>query len=198
MTGIFYISAAIAIVATLLTITCRSTVHALLYLVISLLAVAVMFFLLGAPFVAALEVIIYAGAIMVLFIFVVMLLNLDGQHATGEGLLAAPSTWAGPAALAAILVAEVVILMGFGMRGPLSGVSVDPKPVALALYRPYLIGVELASFLLMAGVVGAYHLGARHASRGASMDRTRELKRFGDQAPPRIAGSGAGVAPRAR
>ena len=57
-----------------------NAVHALLYLIVSLLAVAVVFYVLGAPFVAALEVIIYAGAIMVLFVFVVMMLNL-GEHA---------------------------------------------------------------------------------------------------------------------
>ncbi|MEO8977379.1 MAG: NADH-quinone oxidoreductase subunit J, partial [Casimicrobiaceae bacterium] len=58
----FYIAAAIAIVATILAITRANPVHALLYLVVSLLAVAVIFFMLGAPFIAALEVIIYAGA----------------------------------------------------------------------------------------------------------------------------------------
>ena len=77
----FYIAAAVALFSTVMTITRLNAVHALLYLVMSLLAGAVLFFTLGAPFVAALEVIIYAGAIMVLFIFVVMLLNL-GEQAT--------------------------------------------------------------------------------------------------------------------
>ena len=71
----FYVAAAIAIVSTVLMITRLNAVHALLYLVVSLLAVATVFFILGAPFVAALEVIIYAGAIMVLFIFVMMMLK---------------------------------------------------------------------------------------------------------------------------
>ena len=60
-----------------------NAIHALLYLITSLLAVAVVFYTLGAPFVAALEVIIYAGAIMVMFLFVVMMLNL-GPHAIAE------------------------------------------------------------------------------------------------------------------
>ena len=76
----FYIAAAVAIVATVLMLTRLNVVHALLYLIVSLLAVAVVFYAMGAPFVAALEVIIYAGAIMVLFVFVVMMLNL-GEHA---------------------------------------------------------------------------------------------------------------------
>ena len=75
MEATFYLSAAVAVAATLMVVTRASAVHALLYLIVSLLAVAVVFFVLGAPFVAALEVIIYAGAVMVLFVFVIMMLN---------------------------------------------------------------------------------------------------------------------------
>ncbi len=72
----FYLAAAIALIASVRVITNANPVHALLYLVVSLLAVAMIFFALGAPFAAALEMIVYAGAIMVLFVFVVMILNL--------------------------------------------------------------------------------------------------------------------------
>ncbi len=75
MEVLFYIAASVSVLATLRVITDLHAVHALLYLVVSMMALAVIFFLLGAPFAAALEIIIYAGAIMVLFIFVVMLLN---------------------------------------------------------------------------------------------------------------------------
>ena len=75
----FYIAGAVAVISTILMLTRLNVVHALLYLIVSLLGVAVVFYTLGAPFVAALEVIIYAGAIMVLFVFVVMMLNL-GEH----------------------------------------------------------------------------------------------------------------------
>ena len=73
-----------AVIATLLAITRLVAVHALLYLIVSLLAVAVVFYTMGAPLVAALEVIIYAGAIVVLFVFVVMMLNL-GAKAREDG-----------------------------------------------------------------------------------------------------------------
>ena len=73
---IFYIAAVIAFIATVGVVTRKNAIHALLYLVVSLLAVSVIFFVLGAPFVAALEVIVYAGAIMVLFVFAIMMLNL--------------------------------------------------------------------------------------------------------------------------
>ena len=68
MAVLFYLAAAIALASTVLALTRANATHALIYLIISLLAVAVIFFLLGAPFAAALEVVIYAGAIMVLFV----------------------------------------------------------------------------------------------------------------------------------
>ena len=75
----FFAAGAVAVIATVLAITRLVAVHALLYLIVSLLAVAVVFYTMGAPLVAALEVIIYAGAIVVLFVFVVMMLNLGAQ-----------------------------------------------------------------------------------------------------------------------
>jgi len=88
MNTIFYIAVAIAIVSSILAITNRNAIHALLYLIISLLSVSVVFYILGAPLIAALEVIVYAGAIMVLFIFVVMMLNIGMEEETeNNGLL---------------------------------------------------------------------------------------------------------------
>ncbi|HNC68856.1 MAG TPA: NADH-quinone oxidoreductase subunit J, partial [Pseudomonadales bacterium] len=80
----FYICALVALLATLGVVTNARPVHALLYLVVSLLAVAGVFFALGAPFAGALEVIVYAGAIMVLFVFVVMMLNLGSETIAQE------------------------------------------------------------------------------------------------------------------
>lgn len=160
----FYIAAAIAIVATVLMLTGLNVVHALLYLIVSLLAVAVVFYVIGAPFVAALEVIIYAGAIMVLFVFVVMLLNL-GEHAVSmEKAWLTPGIWIGPTVLAGLLLCEVAYVVARG--GVLMGAGmVDPKQVGTVLFGPYVIGVELASMLLLAGLVGAYHLGVRTTPR---------------------------------
>ena len=94
---------AIAVAATLMVIVGLSAVHALLYLIVSLLAVAIVFYVLGAPFAAALEVIIYAGAIMVLFVFVMMMLNLGKAAAAKERDWLNPGMWTGPAVLAALL-----------------------------------------------------------------------------------------------
>ena len=95
MNSVFYLSAAVAIVSTVLMITRLNAVHALLYLILSLLSVAVIFFISGAPFAAGLELIIYAGAIMVLFIFVVMLLNLGRRAVESERRLMQGKIWVG-------------------------------------------------------------------------------------------------------
>lgn len=159
MNLLFYISAAVAVVATALVITRTNAVHALLYLIVSLLAVALVFLALGAFFAAALEVIIYAGAIMVLFIFVIMMLNLGPEAAEQERAWLSPRTWAGPAALCAVLLAELVFSLVGGKPALPAAAPVGPKALGIALFGPYAIGVELASMLLLAGLVGAYHLG---------------------------------------
>ena len=157
----FYISGAIAIVSTVMVITRLNAVHALLYLIVSLLAVALVFFTLGAPFVAALEVIIYAGAIMVLFVFVMMMLDLGPQAVDQERQWFTPRVWGGPAVLAAILLAELAFVLVQLERPSIGIASVGPQEVGVALFGPYVLGVELASMLLLAGLVGTYHLGWR-------------------------------------
>lgn len=155
----FFVAGAVAVVSTLIAITRTVAVHALLYLIVSLLAVAVVFYTMGATLVAALEVIIYAGAIVVLFVFVVMMLNLGSQARNAERRWLAGRAWIGPATLSAILLAEIIYLI---VRSPVSGLigrAVTPKQVGLALYGPYLLGVELASMLLLAAVVCVCHLG---------------------------------------
>jgi NADH-quinone oxidoreductase subunit J len=164
MTIVFYVAGAVAILSTALMITRLHAVHALLYLIVLLLAVSVVFYTLGAPFIAALEVIIYAGAIMVLFVFVVMLLNLGEEAARAERALLKPSMWTGPLILAAILMAEFVYLLAASSGGGSAQAMIGPRAVGASLFGPYLIGVELASMLLLGGLVGAYHLGWRPPS----------------------------------
>jgi NADH-quinone oxidoreductase subunit J len=159
--GLFYIAAAVSIVATVRVITHLHAVHALLYLVVSLLAVALIFYLLGAPFAAALQIIIYAGAIMVLFVFVIMLLNQGPLTVQQERQWLTPAIWVGPVALALVLLAEVVFIIRSSPRAPGAPPQYGPKEVSISLFGPYVIGFELASLLLLAGLIGAYHLGRR-------------------------------------
>lgn len=165
MVTLFYLAGILAIIATLLAVTQRHAVHALLYLIVSLLAVAIDFYTLGAPFVAALEIMIYAGAIMVLFVFVVMMLNVAEHAMEVERYSLKPGNWIGPSILAFILLGELVYctLTSGNASSPIA--VVGPKQVGIALFGNFWIGVELASLLLTAGLVGAYHLGRRAFAR---------------------------------
>ncbi|WHZ14366.1 MAG: NADH-ubiquinone oxidoreductase chain J [Nitrospira sp.] len=173
MEVVFYIAGTVAIVATVLMLMGLNVVHALLYLIVSLLAVAVVFYVIGAPFVAALEVVVYAGAIMVLFVFVVMMLNLGAQAMSLEKSWLTPGIWIGPTVLAGLLLCEVVYVIVRGGDAHLGTGTVDPKQVGMVLFGPYVIGVELASMLLLAGLVGAYHLGFR-ATHKAEIRNARD------------------------
>jgi NADH-quinone oxidoreductase subunit J len=159
MTLIFHIAAIVAIISTVLVITQTNAVHALLYLVVSLLSIAVIFFVLGAHFIAALEVIIYAGAIMVLFIFVLMMLNMNIKTAKEEEKLLKPAMWIGPGILSLILLAEFIYVLASGNNEIFRIQEITPKQIGLSLFDTYLLGVELAGMLLMAGIIGAYHIG---------------------------------------
>ncbi len=160
MNVFFYIAGAVAIISTIMAITGRNAIHSLLFLILSLLAVSVVFYLLQAPFIAALEVIIYAGAIMVLFIFVTMMLNIGLEKQTEKKWIR-PGMWILPSILAAVLLADLV----FALRGAgaisISGQIVEPKQVGISLFSTYLLAVEIAAILLLAGVIGAYHLGSQ-------------------------------------
>lgn len=159
MSILFYLSSFIAIIATILVITRHHPIHALLYLVVSFLAISMIFLSIGAPFVAVLEIILYAGAIIVLLIFVVMMLNLGTDTAEQEKQWLQPKVWVGPSILALVLLAEIIVLLIKGNTDTTPLSTVAPKQVSLSLYREYVIAVELAGFLLMAGIVGAAHIG---------------------------------------
>lgn len=157
MSVLFYGSAIIAILSTLLVITRTNIVHALLYFIVSLLSVAVIFYTLGAPFAAALEVIVYAGAIMVMFLFVVMMLNLGKVTQEQERQWLTPGMWIWPSVMAIILLVEVIYAINLN-QAETATTATGVKEVGTALFGPYVLAVELASMLLLAGLVGAYHL----------------------------------------
>ncbi len=159
----FYGSSVVAILATLGVITGTNPMHALLYLIVSLIAVGMIFFSLGASFVGAMQIIVYAGAIMVLFVFVVMMLNL-GTAQEQERQWMKPMTWVGPLLLSAGQMV-VFYLALHGIEGTILGEPITAKQVGISLYGPYVLAVELASLLLLAGLVAAYHLG-RETRRG--------------------------------
>lgn len=156
---VFYIAAFVAIITTIRVITHSNPVHALLYLVVSLLAVAVVFFTLGAYFAGALELIVYAGAIMVLFVFVVMMLNLGQETIEHERQWLRPIFWIGPSILSALLLVALIYGITCMTHGQIEPQLLGAKAVGIALFGPYVLAVELASLLLLAGLVVAFHLG---------------------------------------
>ncbi len=160
----FYLAAGVAVAATFRVITHTNPVHALLYLIVSLLAVSMCFFALGAPFAGVLEIIVYAGAIMVLFVFVVMMLNLGPTVAEQERRWLRPGIWVGPSILSLALLAQLLyVLFLEPSNAPLGTATVSAKDVGVSLFGPYLLVVELSAMLLLGALVAAYHLGRSEA-----------------------------------
>lgn len=160
----FYVCALVALISTLRVVTNTNPVHGLLSLIVSLLAVAGLFFSMGASFAGVLEIIVYAGAILVLFVFVVMMLNLGSETNAQEKRWLTADAWAIPALMCFLLGLAMVWMVssaGVSTELPLGTQPVDAKQVGIALFGPYLLLVELASLLLLAALVAAYHLGKR-------------------------------------
>lgn len=158
MNIIFFIAAASAIISSILAITNKNAIHALLYLILSLLSVSVVFYIIGAPFAAALEVIVYAGAIMVLFIFVVMMLNI-GMERELEKKWLSPRMWILPSVMAAILLGIFIYVLKMFHPEQTGAETIGPKQVGISMFTTYLLAVEISGILLLAGITGAYHLG---------------------------------------
>jgi NADH-quinone oxidoreductase subunit J len=158
MNAIFIIAGIVAVISSIMAISNRNAIHALLYLIISLLSISIIFYILGNPLIAALEVIVYAGAIMVLFIFVVMMLNIGMEEETEKKWLT-PKTWIVPVILAIILLIVFIYVLHDLHGQKITAEMIAPKETGIALFTTYLIAVEIAAILLLAGIVGAYHLG---------------------------------------
>lgn len=179
----FYVAAIVAIAATVRVISCANAVHALLYLIVSLLSVAVVFYALGAPFAAMLEIVVYAGAIMVLFVFVIMMLNMSTDTVERERRQFANSVWIGPGVLAVLLLLVMIFALTTGQdMGHIDGAPLSARAVGTQLFGPYVLVVELASFVLLAALAVASHLGRddRDVERDAN-----EQAEHGDRIPPK-------------
>jgi len=157
---IFYLLAVIMIISTVLAITRRFLVHSVVFLIISFLATGLLFYLLGAPFLAALEVIIYAGAIMVLFLFIVMTLVVEERGKKG---LESFRQWIPAIVLSVIsfFVAGVLLFEAPGSRETLPAGLATPAAFGQFIFKNYWFPVEIASFLLLIGLVGTLYLGRR-------------------------------------
>lgn len=163
MNAIFIIAGTLALLTAITAVTRKNAIHALLYVIMSLLSVSIIFYILGAPFMAALEIIIYAGAIMVLFIFVIMMLNV-GLEIKQEEKWQPAKLWVGPLIIATALLVLFIIAFNTMKNEQASGIIVGPEQVGYSLFTTYLLGVEITGVLLMVGIIGAYHLGRQRKS----------------------------------
>lgn len=162
---LFYILAAISVISGLLMIISRNPVTAVIWMILSLMGVAGVFLTLSAEFIAIIQVLVYAGAIMVLFLFIIMLLNLRAElvvsHSLPQKVVAV--------VLAAALLYEVVIITTTGVEESVKGtVEVakvaaqgNSEAVARLLFSDFLFPFEIISVLLLAAIVGAIILGRR-------------------------------------
>lgn len=169
--AVFFFFAAIAVIFALVVILHRNPVVSALSLVVSFFALAVMYVLLDAPFLAALQVIVYAGAIMVLFLFVIMLLNL--QHVE-EPVTRPVQQFLGYTASAGFGIGLVYYVIKYAvMARPAGPFVADARSIGIALFETYVFPFEMVSILLLAAIVGALLLSARSLT------------------PPSVAGTGA-------
>ena len=154
---IFYAVSVVIVTATALAITQRNPIHAVVYLVVSFLGSGILFFLLGAPFLAAVEVIIYAGAIMVLFLFVVMMFRIEKVEPKGY-----PRLQWGPALLCGALFLSLLSLAAFRDpvgRAILETFVVSPADFGRWVFQKYWLSIEGISLLLFLALLAAIHLG---------------------------------------
>ena len=198
----FYSLAAVAIFASLRVVTQANPVHAILSMIVSLLAIAGIFFILGAPFAGALEIVVYAGAIMVLFVFVIMMLNLGMRNDEREERWLDAKTWAVPTGLTIIIAVVLYAMIGLNHNeaAMIGGTTISAKAVGTALFTKYIMLIEVAALLLLAALVAAYHLGKEsiedeivgnasqgNASRGASQatnPNVASIKHYDDNGMP--------------
>ena len=156
---IFYVLAAIILVTTGLAITRRNLVHAVVYLVFSFFGSAMIFYLFGAPLLAVLEVIIYAGAIMILFLFIIIMVKAE----TSEKWLFPVQQWL-PIALIAVvyfIIGAVIVSSAPGSRFMLEVALAKPKAFGEYLFQRHWLAIEIVSLLLLIALVGALYLGRK-------------------------------------
>jgi NADH-quinone oxidoreductase subunit J len=155
---IFYLLAIVLIVSTAMAVSRTRLVHAVAYLVVSFFATALLFYLLGAPFIAALEVIVYAGAIMVMFLFLIMTLSME-ETQRRRGTSFRPCVPAVILSAFALILLAALLWVGPGHGLPLKPAMASPLEFGAYIFREFWFSVEVASFLLFVALVGALYLG---------------------------------------
>ena len=161
---IFYTLAGVILVATALAISRRNLVHSVVYLIISFFGSAMLYYLFGAPLLAVLEIIIYAGAIMVLFLFIIMMLRVEPAALRKPKL----KEWlpAGVLGFIYLVIALLVVSTDPGSHTTLRTAVTKPRIFGQFLFQKYWLPVEIISFLLLIALIGALYFGKAFAKGG--------------------------------
>jgi NADH-quinone oxidoreductase subunit J len=151
----FYIVAGVAVLAALNVVLQRTPVYSALSLIVVLCSLAVLYLLLSAEFLAVIQVIVYAGAIMVLFVLVIMLLNARPETPSDRSRMA---RWLGAPLIAAFFIELLMVVLrpvpGLD-RAPAAGLTAGPKEIGTLLFRTYVLPFEVTSILILVAILGA-------------------------------------------
>lgn len=162
---VFFASAALAVLGAVLLIVSWEPIHSALALVLVMMALAVLYLLLGAAFIAAVQILVYAGAVMVLFVFVIMLLNAGTEERTNWSKLAKPTGVAfGGFLLLAIAYLFLRSPIGASVAngpGAVSNSGVSTRALSLSIFQQYLLPFEATSILILIALLGALILARR-------------------------------------
>jgi NADH-quinone oxidoreductase subunit J len=204
----FYLFAAITVAAGLMVILARNPVHAVLYLILAFFNAAGLFVLLGAEFLAMILVVVYVGAVAVLFLFVVMMLDVDFAELRAGFIRHAPLG----ALIGLILLVELVMVAGFAVASPGSLATTPAAPIPTAgsgvtnteaigrvLYTKYVYFFQGAGLILLVAMIGAIVLTLRHKEGVKRQSIAAQVARRKDTAIDVVkVGPGAAVVPPAK
>src|SRR5688572_9544018 len=166
---LFYLFAAVTVVASLLVIAQRNPIYSVLLLILSFGGLSGLYVLLNAPFVAVIQIIVYAGAIMVLFLFVVMLLNAPREEIVQSGMIDAAGSRAIGGLLAVAFAAELAwaLTRSRALAPTAAGdrASYSVAVIGQRIFQDYAFAFEATSILILVAMVGAVTLASRHAGK---------------------------------
>jgi NADH-quinone oxidoreductase subunit J len=158
---IFFVLAAIAVLGAISLILQRHPIHSALSLIVVMIALAGLYLLMGAEFVAAVQIIVYGGAIMVLFIFVIMLLNAGEEERTNVSRLAFYAGIPLAVAVTGLIAAAIVSSQSTASMASTSGTLTSTKTLSNLLFTEFVYPFELTSFLILVAILGAIVLAQR-------------------------------------
>ena len=158
---IFFVLAALAVMGAVSLILQKHPIHSALSLIVVMVALAGLYLLMGAEFVAAVQIIVYGGAIMVLFVFVIMLLNAGIEEHTSLSNFAGPPGLLLVVALAGFVAATIARSTGTVQAAGQTGAMSSTKGISSMLFRDFVYPFELTSFLILVAIMGAVVLAQR-------------------------------------